>query len=62
MFAVLFFLMLFTLGIGTVAAMMGSVNAIISFHIPAARNVYVTLGICTSGFLLGLIYVTPVSC
>ncbi|KAG0712523.1 Sodium-dependent nutrient amino acid transporter 1 [Chionoecetes opilio] len=58
-FAVLFFLMLFTLGVGSVAATVGSVIAIVSHHLPAASHVYVTLGICVTGFLLGLIYVTP---
>lgn len=57
----LFFLMLLTLGVGSVAGMVACVSAIASSHMPAAKSVYVTLGICVSGFLLGLVYVTPVS-
>lgn len=56
----LFFLMLLTLGVGSVAGMVGCVSAIISSHMPAVKSVYVTLGICVSGFFLGLVYVTPV--
>lgn len=60
-FAVLFFMMLFTLGIGSVAGMVGCISAIVSSHMPGIKRVYVTLGICISGLIFGLVYVTPVS-
>ncbi|XP_050737516.1 sodium-dependent nutrient amino acid transporter 1-like isoform X2 [Eriocheir sinensis] len=59
LFAVLFFLMLLTLGVGSMSGMVCCISAIISSHMPATKSVCVTLGICVSGFFLGLVYVTP---
>lgn len=56
----LFFLMLFTLGVGSAAGLTGNIITVICDQFPKIKKVYITLGICVSGFLLGLVYVTPV--
>ncbi|KAK4287442.1 hypothetical protein Pmani_039485 [Petrolisthes manimaculis] len=58
-FAVLFFLMLFTLGCGSVAGLSGSIITVICDKLPTLDKLYVTLFVCISGFLVGLLYVTP---
>ncbi|KAG7162061.1 sodium-dependent nutrient amino acid transporter 1-like [Homarus americanus] len=58
-FAVLFFLMMFTLGLGTASALTGNIITIICDQFPSWRKAYVTLGICIISFLVGLVYVTP---
>ena len=60
LFAVLFFLMLFTLGIGSAVSLTGCVITIICDAFPNWKRWMVTVSICIAGFLLGLIYVTPV--
>lgn len=60
LFAVLFFLMLFTLGIGSAVSLTGCVITIVCDAFPTWKRWAVTLVICSSGFLLGLVYVTPV--
>ncbi|XP_045603301.1 sodium-dependent nutrient amino acid transporter 1 isoform X2 [Procambarus clarkii] len=59
LFAVLFFLMLFTLGVGSAAGLTGNIITIICEQFPAIPKFYVTVIICISGFLIGLVYVTP---
>ncbi|RXG52435.1 Sodium-dependent nutrient amino acid transporter 1, partial [Armadillidium vulgare] len=59
LFSVCFFLMLFTLGIGSGTAMVGCIITIICDKFPHLRRSFVTIVVCISGFLLGLIYVTP---
>ncbi|XP_063585011.1 sodium-dependent nutrient amino acid transporter 1-like isoform X1 [Penaeus indicus] len=59
LFAVLFFLMLFTLGVGSAAGLTGNIITVIADQFPKVKKVYITLAICISGFLLGLVYVTP---
>lgn len=59
LFAVLFFLMLFTLGVGSASALTGCVITIICDEFPNWRKSLVTLVVCIAGFLLGLFYVTP---
>lgn len=61
MFAVLFFLMLFTLGVGSAAGLTGCVMGGISDEFPSVKRIYVALFMCVLGFLCGLVYVTPVS-
>ncbi|CAL4233823.1 unnamed protein product, partial [Meganyctiphanes norvegica] len=58
-FAVLFFLMLFTLGVGSAAGMTGGVITVICDQFPILKKQYVTLAICIIGFLIGLVYITP---
>ena len=58
-FSVIFFLMLFTLGVGSASANVGSVTTVICDDFPALKKPLVTLVISCSGLLLGLFYVTP---
>ncbi|XP_068205011.1 sodium-dependent nutrient amino acid transporter 1-like [Palaemon carinicauda] len=59
LFAVLFFLMLFTLGVGSASALTGCIITIICDEFPSFKKWLVTLVVCILGFLLGLFYVTP---
>ncbi|KAK8728554.1 hypothetical protein OTU49_009013 [Cherax quadricarinatus] len=59
LFAVLFFLMLFTLGVGSASALTGCIITIICDDFPNFKKWIVTLVVCIAGFLLGLFYVTP---
>jgi len=58
-FAVMFFLMLFTLGVGSASALTGCVITIICDQFPTWKKWLVTLVVCIVGFFLGLFYVTP---
>ncbi|KAF4521704.1 hypothetical protein B566_EDAN013002 [Ephemera danica] len=59
LFSVLFFLMLYTLGIGSAISLVGAVITVYCDQFPTHRRWIVTLVICISGFLIGLVYVTP---
>jgi solute carrier family 6 amino acid transporter-like protein 5/7/9/14 len=61
LFAVLFFLMLYTLGIGSAVALSGAVITIICDRFPHIKYWIVALTTCIVGFIGGLVYVTPVS-
>ncbi|ODN02056.1 Sodium-dependent nutrient amino acid transporter 1 [Orchesella cincta] len=58
LFAVLFFLMLFTLGLGTAGSLTGGVITIICDQFSTWKRWLVTLVVCISGCLIGLMYVT----
>lgn len=60
MFAVLFFLMLLTLGVGSAAALTSNVITIVCDQFPKWRKAYITLAVCLAGFFIGLVYITPV--
>ncbi|XP_043238326.1 sodium-dependent nutrient amino acid transporter 1-like [Amphibalanus amphitrite] len=59
LFAVLFFLMLFTLGVGSATALTGCIITVVCDNFPNWARWKVSAGICIAGFLIGLIYVTP---
>ncbi|OXA55700.1 Sodium-dependent nutrient amino acid transporter 1 [Folsomia candida] len=59
LFAVLFFLMLFTLGIGSATSLAGGVITIICDQFPKFLRWQVTLIVCIVGFFSGLMYLTP---
>ena len=59
MFAVLFFLMLFTLGVGSATSLTGGIITIIHDQFPKLKKSWITTGVCIVGFFAGLIYVTP---
>ena len=61
LFAVLFFLMLLTLGVGSEVTMAGSVITVICDAFPNHKRWFITIICCSVGFLLGIVYVTPVS-
>jgi hypothetical protein len=53
--------MLYTLGIGSGVALIGAVNTIICDSFPNIKYWVVASCSCIAGFLVGLVYVTPVS-
>lgn len=59
LFSVLFFLMMFTLGVGSASALTGCVITVICDQFPKWKKAYVTLIVCIAGFGIGLVYVTP---
>ena len=61
LFAVLFFLMLFTLAVGSAAGLTGCVTGVLCEAFPKIPRWAITGATCASGFLLGLVYVTPVT-
>lgn len=61
LFAVLFFLMLFVLAVGSVAAISNAVISVITDQFPNLAHWKVALGVGIVGFLVGITYCTPVS-
>lgn len=61
LFAVLFFLMLFVLGIGTTVAFCNVIISIIKDQFPELIQWKIATGVSISGFLVGIIYCIPVS-
>nr|XP_031829548.1 sodium-dependent nutrient amino acid transporter 1-like isoform X2 [Nomia melanderi] len=59
LFSVLFFLMLYVLGIGSAIAIAGAVITIISDQFPHWKYFYIVAGTVSGGFLAGTIYCTP---
>ncbi|CAB3381845.1 Hypothetical predicted protein [Cloeon dipterum] len=59
LFSVLFFLMLYTLGIGSAISLVGAVITSYCDQFPDHKRWIVTLVVCIGGFLVGLVYVTP---
>ncbi|XP_011304784.1 sodium-dependent nutrient amino acid transporter 1 [Fopius arisanus] len=58
-FSVLFFIMIFVLGLGTAMALAGTVFLAACEYLPNAKKWLVTLVISVIGFAVGLIYITP---
>lgn len=61
MFSILFFFMLFVLGIGSNIAMCTCIITILRDKFKSLKAWQAAVGLSTVGFLFGLIYVTPVS-
>lgn len=59
LFATLFFLMLFTLGLGSAVFYNSCIITIICDKYPHIKQWKVALGVCIIGFLAGLVYTTP---
>jgi len=59
-FGVVFFAMLFVLGIGSAVGLASAAICIIRDQFPQVRYWRVAAGTCLCEFLIGLIYVTPV--
>ncbi|KMQ88004.1 sodium-dependent nutrient amino acid transporter 1-like protein [Lasius niger] len=59
LFAVLFFVMLFVLGIGSAVALCGAVFNVFCDHLPRVRPWLVVLGVTSFGYVVSLIYITP---
>lgn len=60
-FSALFFVMMFTLGIGSAVAFYTSVCDIVVDKYVNVKKWKLILGMCTIGFFSGIIYTTPVS-
>ncbi|XP_043260673.1 sodium-dependent nutrient amino acid transporter 1-like isoform X2 [Colletes gigas] len=58
LFAVLFFLMLFVLGIGTTVAFTNVIVSIIKDKFPEVPNWKISAGVTSCGFLIGIVYCT----
>lgn len=58
-FSVLFFFMLFVLGVGSNVAMASCVMTVIRDQFPKIRVWHASCGVACAGFLIGLMYVTP---
>lgn len=58
-FSVMFFVMLITLGLGSVTGLSSGVIAIVCDQKPNWNKTKVTFVICVIGFLVGLVYITP---
>lgn len=61
LFAVLFFLMMSVLGVGSGVALFSTINIIVVDSLPNVKFIFLTAMGCIVGFLVGLVYVTPVS-
>lgn len=61
LFSVLFFLMLYVLGIGSAVALVGAINTIICDQFPTWKQWHVVIGTAAFGFFAGILYCTPVS-
>lgn len=59
-FGFLFFLMLFTLGVGSAIALAGQCITIALDQFPDWKKWKVALVVCSLGFLSGIVYITPV--
>lgn len=60
-FSVLFFFMLFVLGIGSNIAMCSCITTVIQDQFPKWRTKLIVIGFAVVGFSIGLVYITPVS-
>ncbi|KAH0819792.1 hypothetical protein GEV33_003000 [Tenebrio molitor] len=59
LFAILFFFMLFVLGVGSLVALHGTANTVVQDIFPKLAGWKVSACTATAGFLIGLMYVTP---
>ncbi|KAH8270760.1 hypothetical protein KR018_000208 [Drosophila ironensis] len=59
LFSVLFFLMLFVLGIGSNVGMASCLSTVIKDQFVNLKNWIIVVGIAVVGYLLGLLYITP---
>lgn len=53
--------MLFVLGVGSLVALQGCVFTVVMDNFPSLKPWQVSLGTAVGGFLIGLVYITPVS-
>ena len=61
LFAILFFFMLFVLGVGSLIALKGCAFTVILDAFPHLKTWHVSFCTAVVGFLVGLVYITPVS-
>lgn len=58
-FSALFFFMLFVLGVGSAVALQSAVNTVIWDQMPKVKYWKVAITVSITGYLIGLVYVTP---
>lgn len=61
LFSVLFFVMLYLLGVGTIIAMSSCVGTLIRDQYKSVKNWHTALGFSVFGTIAGSVYLTPVS-
>lgn len=61
LFSVLFFLMLFVLGVGTIVAFSNVIISVIKDQFPHISQWKISACFCFISFLIGIVYCTPVS-
>ncbi|XP_076161698.1 sodium-dependent nutrient amino acid transporter 1 isoform X2 [Ptiloglossa arizonensis] len=59
LFSVLFFVMMFVLGVGSAVALSGAVFSILYDYFPKVAQWKLVLLLCVLGFLVSLVYITP---
>lgn len=59
-FSVMFFVMIFVLGLGSAMALAGTVLLALCDYMPDVKKWIITLVISIIGFSVGLVYITPV--
>ncbi|CAK9801905.1 Sodium-dependent nutrient amino acid transporter 1 [Anthophora plagiata] len=59
LFAVLFFVMMFVLGVGSAVALCGAIFCILCDHFPKMKHWTLVLIVCSFGFVISLVYITP---
>ncbi|KAG9429532.1 sodium-dependent nutrient amino acid transporter 1 [Apis mellifera carnica] len=59
LFAVLFFIMMFVLGVGSAVALCGAIFCILCDHFPNTKHWQLVFIVSFFGFLVSLVYVTP---
>ncbi|XP_031829644.1 sodium-dependent nutrient amino acid transporter 1 isoform X2 [Nomia melanderi] len=59
LFAVLFFIMMYVLGVGSAVALCGAVFSIVCDHFPKTPQWKLVLVVSIAGFAISLVYVTP---
>ncbi|CAG9133366.1 unnamed protein product [Plutella xylostella] len=59
LFAVLFFLMMSVLGVGSAVALLSTINTVMMDSFRRVPTVAMSAICCSAGFLIGLVYVTP---
>ena len=61
LFAVLFFMMLISLGMGSATGLYSSVIAIFCDNFPSVNKTLMAAAVLAFGFCIGMVYITPVS-
>jgi len=61
LFSVLFFFMMFVLGVGSAVGMTTGIIMVINEQFPKIKTWQIVVPTCLLGFLIGTVYVTPVS-
>lgn len=61
LFAVLFFVMMYVLGVGSIVGMVSGIVIVLKEKLPHVEIWKIVITVCSMGFAVSTIYVTPVS-